>query len=212
MIRVLVCDDQEIVREGMRTILAKVPEIQVVGVAAEGAGAVELVAQLRPDVVLMDLKMPGMNGIQATRVICDQYPSVHVLVLTTYDADEWVFDAIRAGAHGYVLKDTPREELVAAIKTTAAGETAVDPGIARKLFAHIAQNIPPAQTTLFDGLNEREREVLQLIARGKNNADIAEHLHLTEGTVRNYVSAILGKLGVADRTQAALLAARAGLL
>jgi len=213
MIRVLICDDQDVVTEGLRAILGTSPDIEVVGVAHDGAEAVDLTPVVRPDVVLMDLKMPGVNGIQATRQIKDRYPGVRVLVLTTYDADEWVFDAIRSGADGYLLKDTPRQDLVAAIKGTSAGHTHVDPGVAGKLFDHIAQTSPAApDTAVVSALTERELDVLRLLARGLSNADIAKRLFLSEGTVRNYVSAVLAKLDVTDRTQAAVLALRYGLV
>jgi two-component system, NarL family, response regulator LiaR len=165
-----------------------------------------------PDLVLMDLKMPGMNGIQATRQIRTRYPQVRVLVLTTYDADEWVFDAIRAGASGYLLKDSTREMLVAAIEGTAAGKTYVDPSVAGRLFAHVAQGAPAPASPLLESLTERERQVLGLLGRGLNNADIAGRLQVAEGTVRNHVSAIPSKLDLADRTQAALVALRFGLV
>ena len=135
-----------------------------------------------------------------------------MLVLTTYDADEWVFDAIRGGASGYLLKDTPREELIAAVKGTAAGKTHVDPGVAGKLFTQIAQNTPEPDTSIGKSLSDREREVLRLVAPGLSNADIAQRLYLSEGTVKNYVSSIFAKLGVSDRTQAALIALRYGLV
>jgi NarL family two-component system response regulator LiaR len=212
MIRVLICDDQEVVREGLRVILSSAPGLEVVGVARDGAEALELVAQTTPDLVLMDLKMPGMNGIQATRQIRNHYPSVRVLVLTTYDADEWVFDAIRSGAAGYLLKDTPGEELIAAVKGTVEGKTHVDPAVAGKLFTQVAQNPAGPDTTIAVELSERERDVLSLLARGLTNTDIARQLHLSEGTVRNYVSAVFAKLGVSDRTQAAVIALRHGLV
>jgi DNA-binding NarL/FixJ family response regulator len=212
MIRVLICDDQAIVCEGLRVILGTAPGIEVVGVVYDGAQALELIPETKPAVVLMDLKMPGMNGIQATRLIREQHPGVRVLVLTTYDADEWVFDAIRSGASGYLLKDTPREELIAAVKDTAEGKTRIDPTVAGKLFAHIAQSAPAPNTSLANSLSDRERDVLRLLARGLSNAEIAKRLHLSEGTVRNYVSAILEKLGVSDRTQAAVLALQYGLV
>ncbi len=212
MIRVLICDDQEMVCEGLRVILNSAPGIQVVGIAHDGAQALELVPQACPDLVLMDLKMPIMNGIQAIRLLRDQYPNVHVLVLTTYADDEWLLDAIRSGAAGYLLKDAPRESLIAAVKGTIDGATYVDPGVAGKLFAQIASNPAPARTSVAETLSDREHEVLRLLARGLNNADIAERLHLSEGTVRNYVSAILAKLEVSDRTQAAVLALRYGLV
>ena len=211
MIRVLICDDQTIVSEGLRAILGTDSEIEVVGVAGDGAEALDLLPQAAPDIILMDLKMPVMNGIQATRLIREQYPDVHVLVLTTYDADEWVFDAIRGGAAGYLLKDTPRDQLIAAIKGTVAGKTHVDPNIAGKLFAQVGQNTPPLDTTIAESLTDRERDVLRLLARGLHNTDIAERLHLSEGTVRNYVSSIFAKLDVSDRTQAAVIALRYGL-
>jgi DNA-binding NarL/FixJ family response regulator len=211
-LRVLICDDQEFVREGLRAILKTAPGIEVVGLAEDGARALELIPQVQPDVVLMDLKMPGVNGIQATRQIGDHYPKVRVLVLTTYDADEWVFDAIRSGAAGYLLKDTPREALIAAIQDTAQGKTPVDPNVAGKLFARVAQEPAPAPSPVLAGsLSEREREVLGLLARGLSNAEIAGRLYLSEGTVRNYVSAIFAKLQVSDRTQAAVIALRYGL-
>jgi NarL family two-component system response regulator LiaR len=213
MIRVLICDDQRIVCEGLEAILSSDPGIQVVGIAGDGAEALEKIPDTRPDVVLMDLKMPGMNGIQATRKISDEYPQVKVLVLTTYGADEWVFDAIRSGAAGYLLKGTPRDALIAAVKGTAAGETHVDPAVAGKLFSRIArQSALSSDTTIADALSQRELDVLRLLARGLSNAEIAQRLHLSEGTVRNYVSAILTKLEVSDRTQAAVLALRHGLV
>ena len=178
----------------------------------DGAEALELNPQIQPDIVLMDLKMPGMNGIVATQRICDQFPDVKVLVLTTYDADEWVFDAIRSGASGYLLKDTPREELIRAIEGTASGKTHIDPDIAGKLLAHAARTSAAPTTKIVEELSEREVEVFKLLARGLTNADIAQRLFLSEGTIRNYVSAILAKLDVTDRTQAAILALRYGLV
>jgi two-component system, NarL family, response regulator LiaR len=213
MIRVLICDDQAIVCDGLEAILSTDGDLEVVGLANNGAQAVELALRTRPDLVLMDLKMPGMNGIQATQAIREQLPDTRVLVLTTYDADEWVFDAIRSGASGYMLKDTPRERLILAIKETVAGKTHVDPVVAGILFRHIAQESKGrTDSTLAAPLSEREREVLQLIANGFSNAEIAQKLHLSEGTVRNYVSALFAKLGVSDRTQAAVLALRYGIV
>lgn len=211
MIRVLICDDQDVVREGLRAILGTAPSIEVVGVARDGEEAVDMVAAQQPAVVLMDLNMPGVNGIQATRMIRDKFPSVRVLALTTYDADEWVFDAIRAGAVGYLLKDTPRADLLKAIEDTAAGKTIVDPTVAGKLFTFVAHRTVATDTTIADGLSHREREVLRLLAKGLSNAEIAGQLFLSEGTVRNYVSTLFAKLGVADRTQAAVIALRHGL-
>jgi DNA-binding NarL/FixJ family response regulator len=212
MIKILICDDQDLVCEGLRAILSTDPELDVVGVANDGARALELIPELAPEIVLMDLKMPVMNGIQATRHLHQHHPEVKVLVLTTYADDRWVFDAIRGGASGYLLKDTPREALISAIKETVAGRTHVDPEVAGKLFAHVAKRTPDPDTTIIEALSEREREVLSLLARGLSNADIATRLYLSEGTVRNYVSSIFAKLEVADRTQAAVLAIRYGVV
>jgi len=212
MIKLLICDDQYVVREGLKAIFETDTSLQVVGTAADGAEALELLPQLQPDLVLMDLKMPVMNGVQATRHIRQKYPDVKILVLTTYDADEWVFDAIRSGAAGYLLKDTQREALITAIKDTMAGKTPVDSAVAGKLFAQVVQGIPGPQSTLIDALTEREKDILRLLGAGLSNADIAARLYFSEGTVRNYISSILDKLGVADRTQAAVLALRCGLV
>lgn len=211
MIRVVICDDQEMVREGLRAMLRTAPGIEVVGVAEDGVAAVELVTRLKPDLALMDLNMPGMTGIQATRLIREQAPTVRVLALTTYDADEWVYDAIRAGAAGYLLKDTPRAGLLKAIEGTVAGQTFVDPNVAGKLLTQVANQTVAHDTTLAASFNVREREVLRLLARGVSNTEIAKQLYLSEGTVRNYVSSIFTKLGVSDRTQAAVIALRHGL-
>ena len=212
MVRVLVCDDQWIVCEGLEAILETDPEIEVVGIAHDGAEAIDKAADSAPDVVLMDLKMPVVNGVQATRAILDAQPGVRVLVLTTFGADEWVFDAIRSGASGFLLKGTPRAELIAAIKGTAQGASYVDPQVAGRLLDQIKrQGAPEADSALLAKLSARERDVLRLLARGLSNAEIAGELYLSQGTVRNYVSAILTKLEVSDRTQAAVLALRHGL-
>ena len=211
MTRLLIVDDQEVVREGLRAILGTVPGFEVVGVAANGAAGVEAIAAVAPDVVLMDLNMPIMNGVEATRAIAANHPEVRVLVLTTYDAEEWVLDAIRAGASGYLLKDAPRERLIDAIRGTADGRTHVDPAVAGGLFARVASTDTAAPSAVFDSLSERELDVLRLLGKGLSNASIAEQLFLSEGTVRNYVSAVFAKLQVADRTQAAVLAVKHGL-
>ena len=211
MIRVMIVDDQVVVCEGLRSILSTAPQIEVVGTAYDGQEALDLIPAAQPDLVLMDLKMPGMNGIHATRAIREQYPHIRVLVLTTYDGDEWVIDAIRSGADGYLLKDSRRVDIVAAIEGTVAGKTHVDPGVADKLFAVVRGASIPDSGVVAE-LNEREREILQLLATGLSNADIAHRLSLADGTVRNYVSSILAKLDVADRTQAAALAWRYGLV
>ena len=215
MIRILLCDDQSIVISGLQQILETDSELRVVGSAMNGAQAVELVASLQPDIVLMDLKMPGMNGVRATCVIRQAYPSVAVLVLTTFDDDSWVLDAVRAGASGYLLKDAPRDRLVAAVKDTVAGRTHVDPQVAGKIFQQLAR----AESTndvdapmLVESLTKRELGVLRLMTEGLSYTEISGRLFLSEGTVRNYASSIFAKLGVADRTQAVVIALRFGLL
>ena len=212
MIRVLICDDQEIVCEGLQRILDTDGEINVVGTVHNGLEALEMVERLQPDLVLMDLKMSVMNGVVATRKIRERHPEIRILVLTTYDDDEWLFDAIRSGAAGYLLKDRPREELINAIKGTMAGKTYIDPSVAGKVLSNVAQNMPRQQPPVEISLSEREQEVLQLMTQGLSNADIAGRLFLSEGTVRNYTSAIFSKLNVSDRTQAVILALRYGLV
>ena len=213
-IRVLIVDDQTVVREGLAAILRTDPEIDVVGLAGDGREALELVPTAQPDVVLMDLKMPRMNGVQATRELRQAWPEIYVLILTTYAEEDWLFDAIRAGAAGYLLKDTRRADLVAAIKGTAQGKAFLDPSVAGKVMVHAASSAAMAEETRAPAidLTEREVEILNMLAQGLSNPEIAERLHLAPGTVRNYVSSILAKLGVSDRTQAAVLAVRWGLV
>lgn len=209
--KILLCDDQAVIRDGMEMLLQLEKDFEVVGAAQDGYEAVELADKKKPDLILMDLKMPGMNGIEATREIRKKHPTVKILVLTTYDDDEWVFDAIRAGASGYLLKDTPRQKIVEAIRGTVEGKSFVDPGVAGKLLNQVASNQTQPASILTDKLTERELDVLRLLAKGMTNTDIAGQLHLSEGTVRNHVSAILEKLNVSDRTQAAVIAIQHGL-
>lgn len=209
--KVVICDDQALIRDGLEMLLKLEKDIEVVGLAQDGAEGVELAARLQPDLVLMDLKMPGLNGIEATRQICARYSAIKVLALTTYDDDEWVFDAIRAGAAGYLLKDTPREEVIKAVRGTVEGKSFIDPAVAGKLLGQVAGRQAQPATLITDKLTEREIDVLRLLARGFNNAAIADRLHLSEGTVRNHLSAIFAKLDVADRTQAAVIALQHGL-
>ena len=205
-IRVLIVDDHEIVREGLETLLSEEPTITVVGQAANGAEAVTLTASLRPDVILMDLVMPELDGIEATRRIRRAGAASQILVLTSFADDQHVREAIEAGAIGYLLKDVLKADLLRAIHTAAQGKPTLHPEAQGYLMRQVSA---PSASILH--LTEREREVLRLIASGQSNKEIAFTLHLTEGTVKGYVSAILAKLGVADRTQAALYAVKHGL-
>lgn len=209
--KVIICDDQAIIRDGLELLLKLESDIEVAGLASDGFEAVQMVEQEPPDLVLMDLKMPGMNGVEATRRIRTHHPQVKVLVLTTYNNDEWVFDAIRAGASSYLLKDTPREAVLDAVRGTVAGDSFVDPAVAGKLLNQIASKQVLPTSVITDELTQRETEVLRYLARGLSNAEIADKMHLSKGTVRNHVSAIFAKLDVTDRTQAAILAIRHGI-
>ncbi len=209
--KILLCDDQLVIRDGLEMLLNLEKDFQVVGAAQDGVEAVEITMQNQPDLILMDLRMPIMNGIEATREIHAKFPAIKILVLTTYDDDEWVFDAIRAGASGYLLKDTSRQKIVEAIRGTMEGKSFIDPAIATKLLNHFSNKQTQPTSMLADKLTKRELDVLRLIAKGVNNNDIANQLHLSEGTVRNRVSVILEKLNVSDRTQAALIAIQHGL-
>ncbi len=210
-VRVLICDDQAIIRDGLELLLRLEKDIEVVAKAKDGAEAISLVERYQPDLVLMDLKMPLMNGVEATERIHRNHPGVKVLILTTYDDDEWLFDALRAGASGYLLKDTPREDVIKAVKGTAAGKTYMDPAITGKLVDQAVGRLSELPSVYIDKLTGREVEVLSFLARGLSNNEIAGQLKLSEGTVRNHVSAIFAKLEVSDRTQAAIIAIRYGL-
>jgi DNA-binding NarL/FixJ family response regulator len=212
MIKLIICDDQEVVCQGLNAIFSTAENLQVVGIGNNGMEALDLIEKHKPDVALMDLKMPIMNGIHATREIKEKYPDTKVLVLTTYDADAWLFDAIRNGADGYLLKDTSREDLINAIEEVHQGQTPLDSKVAGKLFHQLSKQALPGDTTLGQDLTKREKGILKLISHGMTNAEIAQNLFLSEGTVRNYVSGILDKLQVDDRTQAAVLALRYGLV
>jgi DNA-binding NarL/FixJ family response regulator len=209
--KVLICDDQAIIRDGIELLLRLEKDIEVVGSAANGYEGIRLAEQHQPDLVLMDLKMPQMNGIEATHQISQQFPAIKVLVLTTFDDDEWLFDALRAGAAGYLLKDTPREDLVKAIRGTVEGKTYMDPLVAGRIVEQAIDQATQPPTQISGNLTERELAVLQLLAAGLSNRDIARELNLSKGTVRNHISAIYRKLEVNDRTQAALIAIRHGL-
>jgi DNA-binding NarL/FixJ family response regulator len=209
--RVIICDDQAIIRDGLAMLFTLEPDIEVVGLARDGTEAMELAAQQQPDLVLMDLKMPGMNGIEATRQLLARFPAMYVLVLTTYDDDEWLFDAIRAGAAGYLLKDMPRDVVVQAIRGTVAGQSFIDPNVTGKLFQQVRRSQQQPASWITSTLTGRETEVLRLLAQGCTNGEIATRLKLSEGTVRNHLSTIFSKLHVADRTQAAIVAIQHGL-
>jgi DNA-binding NarL/FixJ family response regulator len=215
-IRVLLVDDQALFREGLETLLSVHKDIQVVGQASNGQEAVEVAARVHPDVALMDVRMPVLNGVRATRLLKQALPQCRVIVLTTFDDDEYVFDALRAGAVGYLLKDVASARLVEAIRATARGESILEPSVAAKViaeFTRVSGMVPSAQMEqLVEPLSERELEILAWIARGYSNKEIASQLFIAEGTVKNHVTHILGKLGVRDRTQAALKARELGLL
>jgi NarL family two-component system response regulator LiaR len=208
-IRVLITDDHDIVRKGLTVLLATERDIKVVGEAKDGLEAVEKAGSLKPDVVLMDLMMPQMDGIEATRRITGAHPQVRILVLTSFAADDKVFPAVKAGALGYLLKDSSPEELVEAIHRVARGEPSLEPAIARKVLQEISH--PGKEKPTSDPLTERELEVLRLISQGLSNKEIAAKIFIAEWTVRTHVSNILGKLQLASRTQAALYALRSGL-
>jgi DNA-binding NarL/FixJ family response regulator len=210
--RVLIADDHAAYREGLRVALEAAGEIEVVGDAATGTEAIELAAALGPDVVLMDVNMPGIDGVEATRRIADRTPHVAVLVLTMHDDDETVFAAVRAGARGYLLKGAQRAELLRAIHAVVSGEAIFGPGVARRLVAFFARAAPqPSDPVAFPELTEREREILELIAAGRSNPEITSSLVLSPKTVRNHVSNIFSKLQVRDRAEAIVRAREAGL-
>ena len=219
-IRVLLADDQDIIRTGLTIILNHQADIKVVGQAADGVEAVELAKELQPDVILMDIKMPRLNGIQATRQIMTALPKTQIIILTTYDTDDWVFDGIRAGAVGYQLKDTSGDNLADAVRGAMRGESQMDPTVARKVlreFQHVtstskAATPPTSEEEPLEKLTDREEEILKLLAAGLSNREIAQQLSLSEGTVKNHISAILAKLHANDRTQAVLTALKRGLV
>ena len=212
LVRVLLVDDQALFREALATLLATHDGIDVIGEAGNGDEAVRRVAELRPDVVLMDLRMPVLDGVSATRRLRGDHPDVRVIALTTFDDDEDVFAALRAGAVGYLLKDVSSARLVEAVLAAARGESVLQPSVAAKVVARFAELPEPKPQPLVVPLSERERDVLRLLADGRSNREIAAKLFLAEGTVKNHVTNVLGKLGARDRTQAALRARDLGLL
>lgn len=215
---VLLVDDQALLRSGMRMVLEEQPDLTVIGEAGDGEHAIRLAAQLRPDVILMDVRMPGTDGIDATRRIITTTPECRVLVLTTFDLDEYAFAALRYGASGFLLKDVPPAELVTAIRTVASGDAVVAPSVTRRLLDAYATHLPdprapntPPQASALASLTDREREVLVEIAAGLSNAEIATKLYLAEATVKTHLGRILTKLDLRDRVQAVLFAYRNGL-
>lgn len=208
MLRVVVADDQTIVREGLVILLGMLPDVEVVGTAADGAQAIEAVARHAPDVVLMDLGMPHVDGVTATARIRDQYPGTRVVVLTTFADDVSILAALRAGALGYLTKDAGRAQIAQALRTAAAGQAVLDPGVHARLVAAAADPSPPAPAALPDGLTAREADVLALIADGLNNAQIARRLYITEATVKTHINHLFAKAGVHDRAQAVAYAHR----
>lgn len=214
-LRVLIADDQPLMRAGLRTLLELEPDLEVVGEAETGRQALAVAAELRPDVVLMDVRMPDLGGVEATRALRDRLPEARVLILTTFDDDAVVFEGLRAGASGYLLKDVSGEELAAAVRSVAAGGAVLGPSVAGRVlgqFARLAPQDGSGEGALLEPLSEREREILGLVAEGLSNPAIGRRLQLAEGTVKNYVSRILQKTGTEDRTQAALRARELGLL
>ena len=226
-IRVLIVDDQTLMRQGLQTLLELQPGLSVVGQAGDGIEALAQVETLRPDVALVDIRMPRLDGVETTRRIRGQFPNTQVIILTTFDDDDYIFEGLRAGAMGYLLKDVSAEDLADAIRRVAHGEALIQPSIARKVVAEFSRLATRASATetpaspaggshgaspLTDKLSERELEVLRLVVEGKSNREIAERLFITEGTAKNHVSNILSKLGVRDRMQAALKAKEWGLV
>lgn len=214
-IRILLVDDQQLMRDGLRTLLELEDDLVVSGEAEEGEAAIQQALTTRPDVILMDVRMAGMDGVEATRRLRTAWPEVRIIILTTFDDDEYIFEGLRAGAVGYLLKAISGQALADAIRKVHNGGALIDPNVARKVVSEFARIVPPvrpASAALTESLSAREYEVLRLLARGLSNREIAQQLFLAEGTVKNYVTILLQKIGVRDRTQAALYARELGLL
>jgi DNA-binding NarL/FixJ family response regulator len=214
-IRLLIVDDQRLMREGLRTLLELEHGFEIVGEAADGQAALDAYAELKPDVILMDIRMPGMDGVEATRRLCRSWPETRVIILTTFDDDANVFEGLRAGAVGYLLKDLSGQELANAVRTVYNGGALIEPTVAKRVMAEFARLHPPARTIeegLPEPLSERELAVLKLVSAGLSNREIGSKLGLSEGTVKNYVTRVLQKIGVRDRTQAALRGRELGII
>jgi len=212
VIRLVIADDHTLVREGFSYLLSAEPDFEVVGKAADGFEVLELAQKLQPQVVLMDLQMPGMNGVEAIRQLCQKHPQIKTIILTTFDTDEYIFEGVRAGAKGYLLKDAPKEELYKAIRLVNEGQSLTQPAITARLFALIAQSNPDKSNQKNEVLTERELEVIRLVAQGDRNKEIANKLSVSESTIKGYLSVIFQKFNVTDRTQAALYAMQRGIL
>jgi DNA-binding NarL/FixJ family response regulator len=211
-IRVLVADDQSMVRAGFRMLLGGEDGIDVVAEAGDGREAVEKAARFEPNVVLMDIRMPDMDGLQATREILAANPAARILILTTFDLDEYIYEALSAGASGFVLKDDPPEQLIAAIRTVAAGDALLSPSVTNRVISRFARLQRPDPPKELDELTSREADVLRLIAKGLSNAEIGEELFISDTTVKTHVTHVLQKLGLRDRVQAVVLAYRSGIM
>ncbi len=204
--RIVIVDDHEVVRLGLRSLLEHHPQFEVVGEAGNAKDAVELVGQLKPDIVLMDIRLPGTSGIEACEEITRSYPDTRVVMLTSYAEDEMLFSAIRAGASGYVLKQIASDDLIRALEAVGRGEALLDPAVTQRVFQEVRRAVKEEEASAFANLSQQERHVLLLVSEGKTNREIAKSLFLGEGTVRNYVSSILSKLGVSNRAEAAAYA------
>ncbi|MGN5392497.1 response regulator [Streptomyces sp. JL7001] len=214
-VRVVLADDQPLVRSGLRVLMADHLDLEVIGEAATGAEAVQLVRDVRPDVVVMDIRMPGMDGIEATRLITADRATTRVLILTTFDEDDYVYGALRAGASGFVVKDMALDDILAAIRVVAAGDALIAPGVTRRLIADFIGRpaaVPERSPRPIEGITEREREVLTLVGRGRSNTEIAEDLFITVATAKSHVSRLLTKLGARDRVQLVITAYEMGLV
>jgi DNA-binding NarL/FixJ family response regulator len=210
--RVLLADDQELVRAGFRMILETQADIEVVGDAGDGVEAIAATRRLQPDVVLMDIRMPNLDGLQATKQLMAAGSASRVVILTTFDLDEYVYQALSAGASGFLLKNAPPEQLIGAVRVVAAGDALLAPSITRRVIQQFARLPPPGGTDALAGLTERERQVLQLVARGLSNAEIAAELFVSDATVKSHVAHLLAKLRLRDRVQAVVLAYESGLV
>ena len=210
-VRILVVDDQAMVRAGLRLLLEHEDDLEGVGEAADGREAIGQARRHHPDVIMMDIRMPGMDGLEATRQILEEDPAARILVLTTFGLDEYIFEALRIGASGFVLKDEPPEQLLAAVRTIAAGEALLSPAITRQVIGHFARSRVRPRPPAVDELTERELEVLELITQGLSNAEIGSRLHISETTVKTHVTRVLQKLGLRDRAQAIVMAYQTSL-